>query len=138
MSRKSRNGDKETFLASPEIKPVEFPLAVLVNKGSASASEIVAGAVKDTGIGVLIGGTTFGKGVVQTIFPLNDSSALKLTTSRYYTPDGNYINEKGIKPDIEIEYDLETDEDDQLQKAIEHLKEKIEKQNKELEFKSAS
>jgi carboxyl-terminal processing protease len=78
-------------------------MAVLVNGGSASASEIVAGALKDHGRAMLIGRTTFGKGSVQTVMPLSDGRAIKLTTSRYYTPSGASIHEKGIDPDIVVE-----------------------------------
>ena len=80
-------------------------LAVLVNGGSASASEIVAGALKDHGRAMLIGRTTFGKGSVQTVMPLSDGRAIKLTTSRYYTPSGASIHEKGIDPDIVVDRD---------------------------------
>jgi len=80
-------------------------LIVLVNSGSASASEIVAGALKDHGRAMLIGRTTFGKGSVQTVMPLSDGRAIKLTTSRYYTPSGASIHEKGIIPDIVVERD---------------------------------
>ncbi len=78
-------------------------LAVLVNGNSASASEIFAGAVKDYGVGTLIGTKTFGKGIVQSLFPLPDGSAVKITVSRYYTPAGNNIHEVGITPDIVVE-----------------------------------
>ena len=82
----------------------DYPLAVLVNRGSASASEIVAGAIKDHKRGVLIGTRTFGKGSVQALIPIeNKNSALKLTTARYYTPSGTLIEESGIEPDIEID-----------------------------------
>jgi carboxyl-terminal processing protease len=80
-------------------------MAVLVNGGSASASEIVAGALKDHGRAMLIGRTTFGKGSVQTVMPLSDGRAIKLTTSRYYTPSGASIHEKGIDPDIVVDRD---------------------------------
>lgn len=96
-------------------------MAVLVNGYSASASEIFAGAVKDYGVGTLIGTQTFGKGIVQSIIPLEDGSALKITISRYYTPAGNNIHEVGITPDIILEPDGESEEDNQLQKAIEVL-----------------
>lgn len=96
-------------------------MAVLVNGNSASASEIFAGAIKDYGVGTLIGTQTFGKGIVQSLFPLSDGSAIKITVSRYYTPAGNNIHEVGITPDIILEADAESEEDNQLQKAIEVL-----------------
>ncbi len=96
-------------------------LAVLVNGNSASASEIFAGAVKDYGVGTLIGTKTFGKGIVQRLFPLPDGSAVKITVSRYYTPAGNNIHEVGITPDIVVEAGEDPEEDRQLQKAIEVL-----------------
>ena len=104
-------------------------MAVLVNGNSASASEIFAGAIKDYGVGTLIGTQTFGKGIVQSLFPLSDGSAIKITVSRYYTPAGNNIHEVGIEPDIELEYKYlgEDDEtydpmhDNQVQKALEVL-----------------
>ena len=102
-----------------------FPgkMAVLVNGNSASASEIFAGAIKDYGVGTLIGTQTFGKGIVQSLFPLSDGSAIKVTVSRYYTPAGNNIHEVGITPDIILAKDTESEEDNQLQKAIDVLKE---------------
>ena len=82
----------------------DFPLIILVNKGSASASEIVAGAVKDHGRGTLVGTNTFGKGSVQTLIPIEDrDTALKLTTAKYYTPSGAQIEETGIEPDVKVE-----------------------------------
>ena len=74
---------------------------MLVNAYTASASEITAGAIEDNGVGTLVGTKTFGKGVVQTIFPLRDGSAVKITTARYFTPDGHDINTVGIQPQIE-------------------------------------
>jgi protease len=81
----------------------DFPLVVLINKGSASASEIVTGAIKDYKRGIIIGEKTFGKGIVQQIIPLRTNDAIKLTIAQYFTPKGNYIHEKGIEPDIKVE-----------------------------------
>ncbi|MCU7879897.1 MAG: S41 family peptidase [Candidatus Thiodiazotropha sp. (ex Lucinoma aequizonata)] len=92
------------FEAAPDDVLDGAPIVVLVNEGSASASEIVAGALQDQNRAVIMGSRTFGKGSVQTIIPLTDSAALKLTTARYYTPSGNSIQAEGIKPDIELEY----------------------------------
>jgi len=107
----------------------EIPLIILINKGSASASEIVSGAIKDYDRGKLIGTTTFGKGVVQSVVPLKDGSAVSLTTARYYTPDGNYIHEKGIKPDVKVELDIEAAQEDgsdnQLERAIDEMENMI-------------
>lgn len=105
------------------------PLAVLVNGNSASASEIFAGAIKDYGIGTLVGTTTYGKGIVQKIYPLSDGTAVKLTVSKYYTPNGNNIHGIGIEPDVIVELDeslenqvtVSKEEDNQLQAAIEVL-----------------
>jgi carboxyl-terminal processing protease len=91
------------FVANGRHAVTEVPLVVLVNQGSASASEIVAGAVQDHGRGVVLGQQTFGKGSVQTIIPLPDGSGLRLTTARYFTPKGRSIHGKGIAPDIAIE-----------------------------------
>ena len=112
---------------------VDFPIVVLVDENSASASEIFAGAIKDYKAGTLVGVKTFGKGIVQSIYPLEDGDALKITTAKYYTPSGNYIHGVGIEPDIEIEYkysgsldgDYDMKYDNQAQKAIEVLSEKI-------------
>ena len=111
---------------------LELPLAVLINENSASASEIFAGAIKDYEYGTLIGTTTFGKGIVQTIVPLEDGSAVKVTMAKYFTPKGNYIHDVGIQPDIELEYEYlsQTDEtynpmhDNQVLKALETLQNK--------------
>lgn len=107
----------------------EIPLIVLINKGSASGSEIVAGAIKDYNRGKLIGTTTFGKGVVQSVVPLEDGSAVSLTTARYYTPAGNYIHQKGIEADLKLELDLEAAQadgsDNQLAKAIAEMENMI-------------
>jgi carboxyl-terminal processing protease len=98
------------------------PLIVLVNKNSASASEILAGALQDNGRAILVGEKTFGKGVVQTLFPLPDGGALKLTTQKYFTPKGTDINAIGINPDYVIDNPATGDQDLQLERAIELLK----------------
>lgn len=127
-----KNGNRQDYTSSGDTY-LDYPIAVLINGESASASEILAGAVKDYQYGTLIGTTTFGKGIVQTIFPLEDGDAVKLTTAKYFTPNGNYIHGVGIEPDIELEYEyLDKDAtsydeayDNQIQKAIEVLKDKI-------------
>ena len=127
-----KNGNRQDYTSSGDTY-LDYPLAVLINGESASAAEILAGAVKDYQYGTLIGTTTFGKGIVQTIFPLENGDAVKLTTAKYFTPKGNYIHGVGIEPDIELEYEyLDKDAtsydeayDNQIQKAIEVLKDKI-------------
>lgn len=123
-------GNREEMTSDAE-NYFDKPLAVLVNGNSASASEIFAGAIKDYGTGTLVGTQTFGKGIVQKIYPLSDGTAVKLTVSKYYTPKGNNIHEIGITPDVEVELNEEVanevtipeDQDNQLQKAIEILSE---------------
>lgn len=106
-------------------RQLDMPLVVLVNGNSASASEILAGAIKDYKVGTLVGTTTFGKGIVQRILPLTDGTALKLTISAYYTPNGNNIHGVGIEPDVVCEFDSDAyyDEgvDNQLEKAVEEI-----------------
>jgi len=94
------------------------PIAVLVNGGSASASEIVAGALKDHHRATLVGQSTFGKGSVQTVMPLSDGRALKLTTSRYYTPSGDSIPQTGIAPDIVLKKELQAPADSSDQRPL--------------------
>ncbi len=132
-----KNGRKEYLKSAPN--EIDIPLAVLVNEHSASASELLTAAVKDTGKGIIIGKNTYGKGVVQTTFPLTDGSAVKLTTARYYTPKGICIDGEGVAPDIEVEnpsdYELpvlsgteakyNTDYDTQLKKAVEEMEKSI-------------
>ena len=128
-----KDGSREEYKCDDEY--YDFPLAVIVNGGSASASEAFAGAVKDTGRGVLVGEKTFGKGVVQTIMPFmyteNGNTAVKLTTSRYFTPKGHCIHGQGLNPDIEVEPNPETEgmtytqisleNDPQLKAAWDHV-----------------
>lgn len=125
---KDGNRSEETCDGKNEL---QMPLAVLVNENSASASEIFAGAVQDYGIGTIVGTTTYGKGVVQSIRQLSDGSAVKLTVANYYTPKGNNINKIGIKPDVEVTLDtsllnkdkdeITHEEDNQLQEAIKQV-----------------
>lgn len=103
----------------------EWPLFVLVNEGSASASEIVAGAIQDSGRGKLLGERTFGKGVVQQVFNLYDGSGIAMTTSEYFTPSERSINHIGIEPDILVEPTEDGEQDMQLNKAIQYLEEEL-------------
>ena len=102
------------------------PLIVLINEGSASASEIVAGALQDHKRAIILGAQSYGKGSVQTIFPLNDRSAIRMTTALYYTPSGDSIHRIGVTPDIEVKSDFssENEEDKQLEYALDLLDEK--------------
>jgi len=121
-------GNRQEFKSSDDTK-LKYPMAVLVNGYSASASEIFAGAIRDYDYGTLIGTTTYGKGVVQKIIPLPDGDAVKLTIAKYYTPKGENIQGTGIDPDIELEYEYTGDpdadfdiySDNQVAKAIEVL-----------------
>lgn len=118
--REARNSDKEC---------IEIPMAVIINGASASASEILSGALQDYGAAKIVGTQSYGKGIVQSVLDLQDGTALKLTTAKYYTPNGNDIHGVGITPDVEIdlpeelktEVTLSLEEDVQLQKAIEVL-----------------
>jgi carboxyl-terminal processing protease len=104
---------------------LRLPLAVLVNEGSASAAEILAGAIKDTKAGVLVGTRTFGKGIVQTVFPLDNGAGLKLTTARYLTPGKHDIHKKGVQPDVVVEDREDLPGDEQLNKALELIEQKL-------------
>ena len=127
-----KNGEGETYTSDAE-HYFDLPLAVLVNGNSASASEIFSGAIQDYKAGTIVGTQTFGKGIVQSILPFNDGSAIKITVSRYFTPNGVCIHGTGITPDVEVELDdelktkltIEKAEDNQLQTAIENVKEQI-------------
>lgn len=121
-------GNRKEYTCDGEHE-LEVPLVVLVNQYSASASELLAGAIQDYNKGTVIGTTTYGKGIVQQIHSLDDGTALKLTVSAYYTPAGRNIHGVGIEPDIELEYDYEAAQaegiDNQVEKAIEILEGKI-------------
>lgn len=111
-------------------REIQMPMVVLVNGGSASAAEVLTGAIKDYGVGTVMGTTTYGKGIVQKIIALSDGSAVKLTTSGYFTPKGNNIHGKGIEPDVVVEFDAEAyygeeQIDNQLEAAKEYLKKKL-------------
>ncbi|MEW6446590.1 MAG: S41 family peptidase [Bacillota bacterium] len=110
---------------SADGRRLTVPLVVLVNENSASAAEIVAAAVKETKAGKILGTRTFGKGVVQSIFPLKNGAGLKLTTARYLTPQKHDINGKGVKPDIEVQQPKESEEDRQLASARDLLRRSI-------------
>ena len=109
-------------------RELDVPLVVLVDNNSASASEILAGAIQDYGIGTLVGTTTFGKGIVQQIIPLDDGSAVKLTISSYFTPNGRNIHKVGIEPDVVCEFDSEAyyDEENPVDNQLEKAKEVLE------------
>lgn len=117
-----KEGNREEYFSKGET-PIEIPLVVLINENSASASEIFAGAVKDHEVGTLVGVTTFGKGIVQKTFGLNDGSVVKLTVSSYFTPNGVNIHGTGVEPDITVELPEDGKEDTQLQRAVEELTE---------------
>jgi len=118
-----RAGNRK-YLKSNSSGALDIPLVILVNENSASASEILAGAVRDNKAGTLVGNTTFGKGLVQNVVPLKDGSGYKITMAQYFTPSGEYINEKGITPDYLVEFKEDDTEDVQLNKALEVIREK--------------
>jgi len=102
-------GNKEEY--NSDKRCIDIPIVVLIDENSASASEIFAAAMKDYQYATLVGKTTYGKGIVQNIIPLDDGDALKLTTAKYFTPNGNYIHEVGVSPDVEIDYEYTGPED---------------------------
>ncbi len=133
VSTKTKDGTGETFNSTDE-EQFNKPLIVLIDGNSASASEVFAGAIQDYEVGKLVGTTSFGKGIVQTIFTLEDGSAVKLTTSEYFTPKGRNIHGDGLRPDVEVELkeelltklNVEKSEDNQIQTAIEELEKMME------------
>lgn len=133
VTTKDKNGNIISEYSASEEHSVDIPMVVLTNGNSASASEIFSGAMQDTGMAELVGTTTYGKGIVQSVIPLDDGSAIKLTVAKYFTPNGNDIHEKGIVPDYEVELpdgrtnavNLDRAEDTQLQKAEEVIAEML-------------
>lgn len=131
VSIADKNGEGETY-SSEDGHQMDLPVAILVNGNSASASEVFTGAMKDHDRAVVVGTTTFGKGIVQSLYTLKDGSGIKLTTEHYYTPEGTDIHGAGIEPDVSVELKegLETmieipkDQDNQLQAAVEALNQK--------------
>ncbi len=132
MYMEDRAGSRDTYYSDSEM--LGLPLVVLVNEMSASASEVLAGAVQDTGVGKIVGQTTFGKGVVQVIIPfMSDGAGMQLTIARYYTPSGRCIHGIGVEPDVFVEagdFDftispVDPENDLQLKKAIEVIREEI-------------
>lgn len=132
VSTRTKAGKGETF-TSTEKESFDKPLAVLINGNSASASEVFVGAIRDYDLGILVGTKSFGKGIVQSIFDLKDGTAVKFTTSEYFSPKGNNIHGTGFEPDIEVELDDEVkrlltipkEKDNQLQRAVEELLKEI-------------
>ncbi len=121
-----RTKEHEIIYKSTNAPQKDYPMIVLQNGGSASASEIVAGALQDAGRAIIVGTKSFGKGSVQTVIPIKDGSALRLTTARYLTPKGRVIHEEGIAPNIVIEYKAppKTDEKDKAQEVFEKIEDK--------------
>ena len=122
-----KKGEKQEYTSDADYE-YDVPMTVLINGSSASASEIFAGAVQDYERGEIVGTTSYGKGVVQSVYALKDGTCVKLTVAEYFTPKGRSINEKGITPDVEVEYEYneaDPEADNQLDKAIEVLKQKM-------------
>ncbi|MBS6063834.1 S41 family peptidase [Criibacterium bergeronii] len=120
----NKAGAQEKF-TSDDAHKLDMPIVVLVNKGSASASEILSGALQDNKKATIVGTNTYGKGVIQSVMGLNDGTGLVITTAQYFTPNGNRVHQVGIKPDVEVQLDENAKTDNQLQKAIEVLKTKM-------------
>lgn len=120
--RDADEGDTDYEVTGNAVR--EVPLVVLVNEGTASASEIVAGALQDHDRAILIGATTYGKGSVQEVVRLPDDSAMKFTTAAYLTPDGRNINGQGITPDVKVKFDPDSNTDAQLRRALSELRER--------------
>jgi len=132
---KNREGIQFTIRSRGNHYP-QWPLIVLINEGTASASEILAGAIRDNQKGLLLGVKTYGKGLVQKVFDLSDGSGLYISTSEYYTPSKQPINEIGIEPDVWVEEVKDDTEDEQLNHAIEFMKENMESMKAKLKLMS--
>ncbi len=123
---KERSGDMEPMMIDSRIETVDEPLVIISNRGSASGSEILIGAIQDADRGTVVGDRTFGKGSVQNIVPLEDGSAARLTIAEFYTPDERIIDiDDGLEPDVKVEFDVEDEDDEQLDKAVEVMLEKL-------------
>ncbi|WP_182185931.1 S41 family peptidase [Pectinatus frisingensis] len=123
VSTVDRSGNKETY--SSELEQSAYPIVVLIDGNSASASEILAGALQDTKAATLVGTKSYGKGSVQQIIPLGEGTAIKLTIAKYYTPSGRSIDGTGIEPDVPVELDTSGNVDNQLNTAIDVMKQKL-------------
>jgi carboxyl-terminal processing protease len=121
LYERNKNGDEKVNRSTDAGIAQDIPLVVLVNGGSASASEIVAGAIQDRERGILIGETTFGKGAVQRVYNLRDGSQLRVVNEHWFTPNNQDIHEKGIEPDIAVERGDDVTVDPQLDRAVEYL-----------------
>ncbi len=126
VSTKDKNGKGDVYTAKTETT-FDLPLAVLINGNTASASEVFSGAIKDYEMGELVGTTSFGKGIVQSVIPLKDGTAIKITTSKYYTPSGKNIHGTGINPDVKVELDTEGKSDNQYKEAMRLVKAQVKK-----------
>ena len=126
VSITDKKGDTKVY--ESKLEKVKYPLAVLIDHGSASASEIVSAAVQDTKAGKLFGVKTYGKGCVQSVFHVTTKTGLKLTTAMYYTPSGRSIHKVGVTPDVEIELPEKATVDVQLNKAEEYLRDELKKE----------
>jgi len=124
VSERIRDQEPEIYKVTRRGLATDVPLVVLVNGGSASAAEIVAGAIRDNGRGTLIGETTYGKGSVQNVHTLSDGSSLRVTVARYYLPSGDNLDGQGLEPDVAVGFaqeDIDAGRDPQLDRAVEFL-----------------
>jgi len=124
LSEQDKDGNKTELKSNGPSNFVSYPLVVLVNEGSASASEIMAGALKDDRKALIVGKTSFGKGTVQKIVDFDDGSSLKVTIAKWYTPSGVRIQDTGIKPDIDVDLtadDFTSGKDPQLDRALQEI-----------------